>query len=74
MHEWGASIHSNQQEMAHMLEAELHTRVPWGVHMVVEHPLGHLLWMLQKIKLIKKKKIHVVLSQNYKHCVHNCHC
>ena len=30
-------IHSIQLEMVHMLEAGLHTTVPWEVHMVVEH-------------------------------------
>ena len=30
-------IHSIQLEMVHMLEAGLHTTVPWEVNMVVEH-------------------------------------
>jgi hypothetical protein len=48
MREWGVPIRSNLQEMAHMLEVELHTRVPQEEHTVVEHPLLNLLWMLEK--------------------------
>jgi hypothetical protein len=57
MHEWEVPIHSNLQEMAHMLEVEPHTRVPWGEHMVVEHPLLNLLWMLEKKRTLFKNYV-----------------
>jgi len=55
MHEWVVPIHSTQLEGEHTLEAGLHTRVPWEVHMVVEHPLVTHLWMLEKINCINRK-------------------